>query len=78
MKTVAQHLCSLPDGYRQRAFSNAEPEMLSNLVDSPARALARAFSWRESPEGPDFWVQVYFHLAEIPLPPLLEVTFSLN
>jgi hypothetical protein len=67
---------SLPTGYNGRAIANAHNRTpLSRVAyESLASALIGAFSWDESPEGGDFWEQVYsFYAHPNPkrqLPPL--------
>ena len=73
-KTVKQWLQELPDGYRERALNNMNPEKADQKFPSLTLAVFNAFNWVTTLEGGSFWNQVWDQLTEpkIPLPPLPE------
>lgn len=70
MKTIKEWLEELPDGYRERALENLNPNVASDLVYSIGDAISGAFIWDCSQEGEDFWSDVYYHYEAPPPPPL--------
>jgi hypothetical protein len=69
--TIEGWLKTLPDGYRERALKNCDPDVRYNRSRSVEHALRGAFIWSQSPEGLDFWVAVKNHLlGRGDLPPL--------
>lgn len=69
--TVLGWLCTLPEGYKQRAVQNLENDRVSNPATSLGAALGDAFIWRKSPEGYAFWSEVSDWVVGIAcLPPL--------
>jgi hypothetical protein len=70
MKTIAQWLSELPDGYRERAEKNlqdSKPYTGDSVHDCMPDALSDAFVWHETPEGHDFWDAVsIYHLPPLP------------
>jgi len=71
-KTIKDWLMELPDGYRDLAIKNFDEGSLNLTTSSDvADALLGAFDWAASPQGHDFWEQVYKWCAgEATLPPL--------
>jgi len=72
-KTIVEWLETLPDGYRERALKNYDPEYCDtgvNIIDL-AGAVMWGFSWEDSPEKQVFWDAVY-EWARCGLPPLPE------
>src|SRR5690554_5900851 len=72
-KTIVEWLEELPDGYRELALKNYDPEYCDtgvNIIDL-ADALVWGFSWEDTPEGQVFWDAVY-EWARCGLPPLPE------
>lgn len=75
LKIIA-YLARLPRGYRELALTNYHK--LTNLpnvtlVDNSASAVNTAFVWGATPEGHDFWFEVYTALnmsRPSKLPPL--------
>ena len=76
MKTIEQWLNELPDGYRERALSNADKEALESKEKEleMCDALWVAFKWALTAEGHLFWMEVFSYyarpVASRTLPPL--------
>jgi hypothetical protein len=69
--TVLGWLYLLPDGYRERALKNRFACRDEWPACSLAGAINHAFCWSESPEGLDFWCDVFDALrVDEALPPL--------
>lgn len=70
--TVKEWLETLPDGYRERAFANTNPDQGKLNISKMATAIVEAFTWHCSPEGGFFWSNVADHYLDPknPLPPL--------
>lgn len=64
MKTVKQWLEELPEEYREKALKNAYPEMLNYQFESQEQALPNSFGWSYSPEGFDYWNNLYESLLK--------------
>ena len=59
MKTVKEWLETLPDGYRDRALSQASPDRLKEETDTLSSAILRFIpDWTDTKEGWDFWDSV--------------------
>lgn len=80
MKTCKEWLMDLPDGYRELAIVNIAKE--SNYTrntkhNSLPEALGTAFTWKDSPEGWNFWNKVFGTIVDNgSLPPLTDDTFT--
>lgn len=66
-KTAADWFEDLPDGYRERALSNAEKFPIPGVPSdehfpSLSLAISGGFLWTVSPEGVDFWLNLNRHL----------------
>lgn len=71
-KTIREWLEELPDGYRERALKNYDPNYHDGSpINDLAGAIAWAFCWGDSPERHEFWCAVY-DWANGELPPLPE------
>lgn len=76
MKTIEQHLQTLPEPYRTLALKNADKEDLDKEYETLPEALKDAFHWNKAPEGGDFWSQVdnwaewQEEMKEYQLPPI--------
>ena len=71
MKTVRDHLSSLPTGYRELALANMGEAVANSLEERPSVALAWAFIWNSTPQGNAFWGAVANSLIfGTELPPL--------
>ena len=64
--TIGYFLNQLPDGIREKAINNAVKQNSVGFLDysspritSVALAVKGTFNWKESPEGEDFWLNVY-------------------
>ena len=55
MKTIRNHLINLKPAHRDAALTNMNPDGMTRTASSIDQALTRAFNWKESPEGYDFW-----------------------
>jgi len=73
-KTIREWLEELPDGYRERAIKNYDPDHDdSYIINSLWSAIVITFVWRDTPEGYDFWNAVYIWAqGKGELPPLPE------
>ena len=68
-KTIEEWLETLPGGYRERALKNYYGLPVSHL----STAILEAFTWRDTPEGYEFWSAVDdWAFGEGELPPLPE------
>ena len=71
--SISSWLHQLPDGYRELALANyasSSNTFPRHCIDA-VPALWAAFSWRDSPEGFDFWQRVSHYLnCAHPLPSL--------
>ena len=63
MTTIRNHLVSLKPAHRDAALSNMNPEGMKATASSINQALTRAFNWKESPEGYDFWDDIRLELV---------------
>jgi len=61
--TILNYLYKLPDKYRSKAISNHtnKPKYLSNyaFIKSMADAINYAFDWNCTPEGFEYWADIY-------------------
>lgn len=73
-RTIPEWLDTLPDGYRERAIKNYDPEFADGAeIEDMEDALIYGFYWQKSPEGHLFWSLVLEHYPhKSPLPPLPE------
>lgn len=62
MKTIEEYLNELPQPYKQQALINMEAEEATSLEKDLKDALQFAFVWKESPEGFDYWDNLYISL----------------
>ena len=62
-KTVKELFLELPAGYRQRALSSMTNENDVEKLMSSA-ILTGLIKWENTPEGTQFWAQVYDHFLE--------------
>ena len=70
-KTTKEWFEEMPNEYRGRALNNAHYSLINTYDSTMAEVICRAFSWRETPEGYDFWSDVHDHYEKgTPLPPL--------
>lgn len=75
MKTIAEWFLELPEGVKQKALSNLNQEVKDLKVTSLRTALARGFSWNDSPEGLLYWESVGVN-SGAPLPTTFELLAS--
>jgi len=75
--TVLGWLQKLPDGYRERAIEQYDPEFVEKEIDTwgqpkEMQGAIRVFAlWEKTIERGDFWYGVYNHYDQgTPLPPL--------
>ncbi len=58
MKTIKQWLETIEDKeIRKKALAN-----MDLTADSLEEALSMAFTWKDTPEGEDYWMEVYKNL----------------
>ena len=63
-KKISEWLKELPMPYREMALYNyANGKIRDVLVNSMSSALSFAFDWRQSPEGHEYWNDVFDRLA---------------
>ena len=63
MKTIRNHLINLKPAHRDAALTNMNPDGMTRTASSIDQALMRAFNWKESPEGYDFWDGICLELV---------------
>ena len=65
MKTILEHLETLPEPYRTQAIENCKN--LSNTskdrTNNVMSAIVMAFDWAESPEGSGYWQRYWYSLT---------------
>ncbi len=71
-RTVREWLATIPEA--EAALRNMLPDNADTHRGSAHQALARAFGWRGSPEGYDFWYTVHERLERESLTPSSENT----
>ncbi len=63
MKTVLQHLKSMPSPLGEMAIAEAKRQgfghLLSNKRDFLSKAISGYFSWADAEMDDDFWIGVY-------------------
>ena len=71
-KTVVEFLMHRPDGYRERAIEQYDPEFEPTAEPTCMEDAVRWFAkWSETNEDDFFWLAVYNHYYQgTPLPPL--------
>ena len=57
-KTIEAWLCELPEPYRSKALSNTSPDRANKEVDSLVIAVWEAFTWRDTEEGNNYWMNL--------------------
>lgn len=68
MRTVEEHLHSLPDGPRGRALSRVQPSRWSNRTNQLSTAIDAAVEWGSSPEGYTYWSNIYSRYSYLRTP----------
>ena len=63
MKTIRNHLVNLKPAHRDAALTNMYPMGMVDVAPSITLALARAFNWKESPQGEAFWEGIWDQLV---------------
>ena len=80
MKKTIEWLRTLDEPYRTQAIINTSVSDLLVQKDSLEEALADAFYWGESPEGDDYWSEIFskisYPLTEKPCKSVNELTES--
>lgn len=61
-KIIKQWLEELPEPARSKAIKNTPLVDLKKKVDCLSDAVAEAFNWHESPEGQDYWDELWLSL----------------
>lgn len=61
-KTIEQHLQELPEPARSKALDNMCWEDSRNRYEYARDALYQAFNWSKSPEGTEYWREVFHTL----------------
>ncbi len=64
MKTIKQHLSELKPEHAKLALENANESMVKRKYEKKEDALIVAFSWRRTPQGADFWSDIYDQLEK--------------
>jgi hypothetical protein len=67
MKTIREHFEQLQEPFRSQALENLRrlPANINPDDESLSEALAAGFWWGDSPQGYQYWKDVYFSLKEI-------------
>lgn len=66
MKTIREHLDSLPEPHRSQALVNLDrdyPAIGEKQRLTASAAILDAFPWAESPEGHYYWLGLYTDLT---------------
>ena len=64
MKTIREHLETLPEPYRSQALENID-ERDQDLPEISLRgALLKGFFWYDAPQGGHYWIDVYHRLVK--------------
>ena len=67
MKTIREHLENLPEPHRSQALANLQrqdPESASALYLIESEAVNMAFWWVDTPEGAEYWRDLYNQLKQ--------------
>lgn len=59
MKTIREHLETLPEPYRSQALKQTPEYRLNEETTSVKSAIANAFSWMKSEEGRSYWDSLF-------------------
>lgn len=57
--TILDYFNRLPEPYRTQAIRNTSKKKLKMHVNSIRIAIDRAFAWEDTPEGGDYWFEVF-------------------
>jgi len=49
----------LPTEIKERAYANTEEGMLNLEIENVIAAIAGGFSWKETPEGFEYWADIH-------------------
>lgn len=61
MKTVKQYLKEIPDrSIRKKALRNLDAVNADDEANSLQNAISKAFIYKDTPEGEDYWTDVHF------------------
>jgi len=63
MKTILEHLETLPEPYRSQAIENCLQTLSNhsnNSADNLASAIVLAFEWVETPQGYWYWQRLWY------------------
>jgi len=78
MKTIREHLETLPEPWRTQALENTPKEKQAEDSPSLVHSLFNAFAWSESPQGEDPWHAIWMQAKQGPVTLTIElVAFSL-
>lgn len=58
MKTIKEWLEELPEPYRSQALKNVHKHLLTAKDESLSEALNGAFTWKNTPQGHDYWMDL--------------------
>lgn len=61
VKTIRAWFEELPDDIKEKAFKNTKKHDLSGKSNSLSNALGASFRWSETPEGYDYWENIYLN-----------------
>lgn len=59
VKTIEEWLCQLPPEIRNKAIANTTITDLKKQVSSLDKAIIDAFTWDITPEGENYWDEIY-------------------
>lgn len=61
-KTIEQWFQELPEPYRTKALENCKSPNDNEVVETLSIAIAVGFLWQDTPEGEEYWHDVYLTL----------------
>lgn len=65
-KTIKEWLEMMKEPYKSQALINLSPSQIDRTVGSISVALYIGFTWRETPEGHDYWMGIHIQSSITP------------
>lgn len=63
-KTVEEWFNDLEEPYKTQALENTKDESLKPIAGSMSEALLRAFYWTDSPQGHQYWFNLFTNYSK--------------
>jgi len=63
-RTMIQCLIELPEPYRTEALNNIPENTPNYMCRSVCDALARAFVWWKTPQGTNYWMEIFISFLQ--------------